>query len=334
MLDAAIKLLRLIWPVWIALPVAPVLAQSVPQANLAVSSSQSVAVQVRERVADNWRMPKLTSDARVTVRTEVLTGGSLGKAQISVEGATGQAADDIAASVQKAIAGTTVASAPTGPVQFTLRARSSPYFKSCFPLKVYVPNRLQDSGEVLPATSVTALEQAALKWNGAVVGYAEGKVTNPFVIASDPKAADIRFVVFQDHPDYSSYRIDEQTGQVLLPVPAKQEVAALFSAGYRWWSPEVLTQEGMFQLGRLLNLSLSDQQTNVLYAGPSTSILSHKTDLGSTRDYQVYDRLSLGGGQGSLTSGGIQPESQGDRTLTNYQLIDAGDWVRNHTCAR
>ncbi len=283
------------------------------------------SVRVRSAVLAQWKLPSIKVDAIVNVKVNVQANGRLVEAQIGLDGpvalAEVQALDETKRSVEAALRRTVVSGIPVGQVEFTLRARAGARIARCYPLRVYLPGLLQDNSEQMPPTSVQALRQGLLKWNAMVVGYAGGKLPAPLILAEDPKAADVVVEVFEDYPDYSTYLVDDTSGQTILRVPAKRPIAGLLQSGWRWWHPEQVTQQIMFQLGRLLGLNLEEQPSNVLYPSQSVYYVSKLKGAGtSTKDVksEVFgDLLDYGGG---------------DRTVTSYQLEDAGDTIRRQNC--
>jgi hypothetical protein len=282
----------------------------------------------REAVQVQWKLPRLKTDGTATVKAQLLSDGHLIDPQFTLGGplATegGQAAELTRRSLEEAIRRAVVATASRGPVEFTLQIRSGGRVPGCFPLRVALPVVLKDTQEPIPEVLFKGLEQGLIKWNAMVVGYAEGKLPEPLVVVPSPEQADVVVEAFEDYPDYSSYFIDERSGRVVVRMPFKRDVGALLMPGFRWWHPEQITQQTMFQLGRQLGLGLSEINTNVLYPEQSlTFVTSPQKGLGvGTRNVQTEVIGNL-----------VNEYGGGDRTVTSFQLEDAGDFVRTRRCA-
>jgi hypothetical protein len=326
----------------------PLLAQAPQRTELSVSASSSKAsAQVREAVAERWRLPALSDDAFVSVRATVLLSGAVVNPQIDIRGVAGEKRDQVRRSVEQAI-GRSVAAAPPGPVEFTIRARAGAYpGRVCGPLKVYVPAVMEDSPEPPPKTSLSGMRNGVERWNRIVVGYGQGKASAPFALVDDPAQADVRVRAFEDYTDYAGYIVDERTGQAIVHVPLKYMKYGLFSSGLRWWSPEVITQQTMFQLGRLLGLSISEEPSNVVYPGHSEYIapISGGRVLGAdafaleglrqaaATSLSVSGRMAAEGMRTARTRNFVE-EGGTDRTITDFQLDTVLDALRGRTCPR
>ncbi len=328
---------RLLLPVLaVIFAAAPLGAQSTPP-SLEVARS----LDTRRAVEQQWRLPSLKADALVRVKAVVGTAGNLQADEISVETLNPEDREAARTSVEAALGQTRIALAP-GPVEFSLRARSGPRVPGCFPLKIYVPTTVTPGAAGIPEAAVRGMQQGVLKWNAALVGYHKGSVLDPFVLTDRRELADIVIEAFEDYTDFSSYLVDEQTGRTTLRIPLKRPLAVLFGSSLRWWHPEQITQQTMFQLGRVLGLGLSEVPTNVLWPSQSLYFVQSSTDVAGTRAPQIESARSatlgsvgIGGRTGvsfDVTPGDPLDYGGGDRTLTNYQLEDAGDLVRTRTC--
>lgn len=307
---------------WTGSPL-PLVAQIMPQADLKLTTSAGTDEVVRAAVIRQWKLPRLKKDATVEIQANLLSGGSLANAKITVQGIEGEALDETRISLEKALARIQLVGQAPGPISFTVSLRSGARYGACYPLKLYIPEHMEDSREPIEPRLVIALQQGAIKWNAMAVGYGEGKVVPPFVFVDHPTEANVRIEAYEDHPGYSSYLVDEATGQTILRMPVKQLRSGLISSGFRWWKQEPVTQMTMFQLGRLLGLDLSEEPTSVLYPGISRYVSAVKTAASSTKAVSTV----LLGDRDPLEDDGI-----GDRTLTSFQLTDATDLLRRRAC--
>lgn len=301
----------------------PLAAQMIPKAELTLKTSPGADDVVRVAVIRQWKLPRLKQDTTVEVQANLLADGSLANAKITLQGVEGEDRDETRISLEKALARTQLVGQSPGPILFTVALRSGARYSNCYPLKLYIPERTEDSREPIEPKLVTALQQGAIKWNAMAVGYGEGKVVPPFVFTDNPTEANVRIEAYEDHPGYSSYLIDEAAGQTILRMPVKQLRSGLISSGFRWWKQEPVTQMTMFQLGRLLGLNLSEEPTSVLYPGVSRYVAAVKTEASSTKAVST----TLVGYGDPLEDDGI-----GDRTLTSFQLDDVTDQLRRRAC--
>jgi hypothetical protein len=305
----------------LALPV-PALADIVPKVT---TTDSDVVLKARSAVLANWRIPKLTGDMTVQAQFTVQADGRLADPKVSVEGSVGDERNNARISMERAIQQTQIVGLPSGPLAFTVQARSGARYPRCFPVKVYVPNRTEDTKEEIYATSLNGLRQGVIKWNALVVGYGQGKVGAPFVFVNKPEEANLRIVAYEDHPAYGGYYTDDSTDQVLLHIPVKETIPSMFSPGFRWGYQEPITQNTMFHIGRFLGLGISTDLSNVLYPGISRIGLGIKTDNSSTKSV-ITEFVG--------DSDEVERKGFGDRTLTSFQLDDAVALVRERYCAK
>jgi len=254
---------------WLAL--ASSVRADTPKADLSVSAATRSQA-VRDGVIERWQLPRLTEDATVRVRAQVLLSGAVVEPEIEVVGAEGEVRKEVMRSVEQAIA-RGVAQVPPGRVEFSVRVRGGSHTPACLPLRVYVPSAMEDSLEPMPPTSVAAMRSAAERWNLLVKRHGSAEVGEPFVLVDQPDGADVRIRAFERYGDYSSYLLDEATGQVTVNVPIKELRHGLFASGYRWWNPEVVTRQTLFQLGRLLGLPPADHPQNIMFPGHSSEAI-------------------------------------------------------------
>ncbi len=300
----------------------PVLADTVPKTT---TTDSDAVIKARSAVLANWRIPKLTDDMTIQAQFNVLADGKLSDPKVSVEGLAGDESNNMRISMERAIQQTRVVGLPLGSLAFTVQAKSGARYPRCFPVKVYVPNRTEDTKEDIYATSFNGLRQGVIKWNAFVVGYSQGKVGAPFVFVNNPEEANLRIVAYQDHPDYSGYYTDDVSGQIFLHIPVKEAIPSLFGTGYRWGYQEPVTQDTMFHIGRFLGLGISPERSNVLYPGISRIAARSSTDYSSTKSV-VTEFV----GDGSE----VERKGFGDRTLTSFQLDDAVTLVRERYCQK
>ncbi|WP_164929269.1 TonB C-terminal domain-containing protein [Gloeobacter violaceus] len=307
------------WVSWIGVALAQ---EAPPEVNLRVERDAAAGQKVRDAVVENWRLPaKLYQDVTARVQATVLLSGALVKPQISLDGLTGDERERTRRSLEEAI-GRTVVSLPPGEVEFTILSRASAFEANCFPLKVYVPAAMKDSPEPVPATTVSGLREGALRWNRRLVRQSGGEPIDAFVLVDDPDQAHVRVEAFEDYPEYSNYLVDPQTRRVTVRVPIRELRSGLFASGFRWWHPDVVTLQTMFQLGRLLNLELSEEQGNALFAG-TRRFLTYRPPLGVTGNYAA---------RALPQSDHVEAQGRTDRVASDSQIEAAIDTVRKHAC--
>ncbi|AGY57081.1 hypothetical protein [Gloeobacter kilaueensis] len=307
----------------VALISRPLLAAEAPvTGDLRLSSDIERPLTARQAFAQKWKLPSLKSDALVHVRAQVQPDGHLSGIEMEVDGPPSEQQSAVRQSAQAALANLQLPIA-AGAVEFSLRARANARIPACFPLKVYVSDQMEDSSEAVPEVAIRAMHLGVTKWNAAISSFHKGSVMEPFILTSRPEEADVRIEAYQDYPDYSGYFIDEQTGRMIVRVPLKRFKPGLLQGNFQWWHPEQVLQQTMFQMGRALGLDLSDQPSNVLFAGQSLYIVTgpqRGVGLGSY-DIRIAQFGDLVNDQGG-----------GDRTLTNFQLEDAGELIKHRRC--
>ncbi|AGY58252.1 hypothetical protein [Gloeobacter kilaueensis] len=295
-----------------------------PASNFAGNSIDSE--RVRQLVLERWQLPHLAGDAIASVRATVLPDHSLAVLGLDIRSARTVEREQVRSSLLAAIAGVSAPVAP-GPVAFSLTARSGgAYLAGCFPLKVYVEPRLGDSAEALPSSSIEAIQQGARRWNRLITGFGDGgAAVTPFVLVTGPEAADVHIQGYRDYPDYASYLVNDAETQAVVRLPLKQKREAMFQSGEVWRHPEVVTQETMFQLGRLLGLDPSEVPDNVLYPNASNTIFARST---SGTIEQLKGVVLFGQGP-SLAEAG-----RTDRTIESEQLRTVAYSLRNRSCGQ
>ncbi|UFP95573.1 hypothetical protein [Gloeobacter morelensis] len=280
--------------VWLILPLLvvcqlPLQAQSPKQASSQQTTNAAVDAQVREAVIDNWLVPKLTSDAIITVNATLLPGGTLANPQLSVGGVQGSELNDTRTSFLKALSDTKISSnQPVGPVSFEVEARTRAGIARCYPLRVYLPTTTTDSKETIPTDLEETLQKAVVTWNKMAVSYSKAKTLPPYQFVDSPEKAEVIVEAYANHPSFSAYLIDDLTKKIILRIPVKVLYGGMVSTGLRWWSPGAVKQIALFEFGRLLGLGLSNVATNVLYPDFSREILTTETQDTQTSDVSVY----------------------------------------------
>jgi hypothetical protein len=298
----------------------PALADTIPKAT---TTDSDAVFKARSAVLAHWRIPRLTDDMTVQAQFTVQADGKLTDPKVSVEGAAGDERNDTRISMERAIQQTQVVGLPVGSIAFTVQAKSGARYPRCFPVKVYVPTRTEDTKEEIYPTSLTGLRQGVIKWNAAVVGYSQEKVGAPFIFVNNPDEANLRIVAYEDHPTYSGYYTEEVSGQIVLHIPVKQSIPSLLGTGYRWGYKEPVTQDTMFHIGRFLGLNISANPSNVLFPGSSLVAAGSRTDASNTKAVVT---------EFAGNSFEVETQGLGDRTLTNFQLEDAVTLVRERYC--
>lgn len=270
-------------------------AAEIPQASDAFNA------RVRNTVLSRWKIPFMERSTTVRVKATVGTDGKLTNAEFTLS-PTPTDNDKIRKSVEEVIASTSIVPAESGSVsvEFKMLGQVGPYLFSCFPLKIYVPSQFADSpGSTIPDTSVQGMTQGIMRWNRALSERSGGKITDPITAVSKPEMADVRIDAYEDMPPYGAYLTDNATGQVILRVALKRPIAGAIQSGYRLWQPLQVTQQTMFQIGRIVSLSPTTEANNVLLPMVATAKLKPSTEASGTKDVQV----SLADGGGYTTSG-------------------------------
>ncbi|UFP95480.1 hypothetical protein [Gloeobacter morelensis] len=301
-------------------------AQTSPPIELNVTTTNARHGEaVRQSVIENWQLPRLMGDATVRVRATVLLSGAVVEPELVSELPPGPELEEVRRSLNEAI-GRTVAAVPPGPIEFTITARSGgAYLEGCFPLKVYVDPRLQDSPEPVPSVLLEAIAKGTERWNRLMAGFTRHAASEPFVMVGDPEAADVRVETYEQYPDFSSYLVSDDSRLAVVRLPLKQRREGLFAAGYRWRHPEVITQQAMFQLGRLLGLDPTAVPNNVLFPGASYA-LDARSINGSTE--LLHSVVVLGNGPD------LSEEGRTARTIVPQQLRSAEVMMRMHSCGQ
>ncbi|UFP92823.1 TonB C-terminal domain-containing protein [Gloeobacter morelensis] len=298
--------------------------QTPPEVKLRVERDAAAGQKVRDAVVENWRLPaKMDQDVTARVQATVLLSGALVKPQITLEGLSGGERERaMRRSLEEAI-GRTVVTLPPGEVEFTILSRASSFEAECFPLKVHVSAAMKDSPEPVPATTISGLQQGALRWNQRLRRVGGGGPIDAFVLVNDPEEAHVRVEAYEDYPEYSNYFVDPRSRQVTVRVPIRELRSGLFASGFRWWHPEVVTLQTMFQLGRLLNLELSEEQSNVLFSG-TRRFQAARPPLGLTGNYAA---------RALLQNDHVEADGRTDRSASDSQIQQVLDTVRKHACS-
>ncbi|MBW4696281.1 MAG: hypothetical protein KME03_00025 [Aphanocapsa lilacina HA4352-LM1] len=297
--------------------------QTPPEVNLRVERDAATGQKARDAVVENWRLPaKIYQDITARVQATVLLSGALVKPQITLEGLSGDERERTLRSLEEAI-GRTVVPLPPGEVEFMILSRASSFEADCFPLKIYVSTAMKDSPEPVPATTISGLRQGALRWNQRLRRTTGGEPIDAFVLVDNPDQAHVRVEAYEDYPEYSNYFVDPQSRQVTVRVPIRELRSGLFASGFRWWHPEVVTLQTLFQLGRLLNLELSEEQGNVLFPG-TRRFLATRPPLGVTGNYAA---------RALLQNDHIEADGRTDRSASDSQIQQVLDTVRKHACS-
>jgi hypothetical protein len=246
----------LVWalPAVAQAPIRPPLPR--PQLNLAVDERASA--EIRQEVARSLRLPDLDADATVFIRATVLLSGAIVDPDVRIYGVEGEQETRLRRSIEEAI-GRTVGSTVPGRVEFWVTARTRPWDERCLPLRVYIPDAMEDSPEPVPPSTVAALRQGVERWNRLVALAAEhgtaAAPAAPFVLVDDPEQADVRVQTYEDYGENAVYLVNEQSNQAVLHVPLKRLRGGVAISGSQWSPPEVVTQQTMLQLGRLFGVA-------------------------------------------------------------------------------
>jgi len=323
-------------------PVASLKAQQTlpPPAN-----SAGVAA-LRQAVAERLRFPNLQGWVSVDLAVKTAEDGRIVVVEATLDGPGAKERDVVVEALRRSLLGVRLGEAERS-LETSFELRRGQLSVGCYPLTVSVPDTLADTGEPILALSRNALLQSVIKWNAVATGYSGGKLPAPLRIVESPEQATVVIIAFEDHPDYSTYLYEPQTGRLVVHVPLKKLVSGLLQSGFRWWHPNIVTEQTMFQLGRFLGMSLSDMPGNIMWPGESTVVLPKSTEAGnlnsSTRDVQVsfpqagdfVAPARLGSlGQINAVAKTVDPKDVGatDRLITSYQLDDLVDHLKSRTC--
>jgi hypothetical protein len=323
-------------------PVASLKAQQTlpPPANIAGVTA------LRQAVAERLRFPNLQGWVSVDLAVKTAEDGRIVSVEATLDGPGAKERDVVVEALRRSLLGIQLSEAERS-LETSFELRRGQHSVGCYPLTVYVPSTVADTGEPLRDLSLKALRQGVIKWNAIATGYSSGKIVPPLRIVERPEEATVVIVAFEDHPDYSTYLYDPEVGRLVVHVPVKKFLPGLIQSGFRWWHPNIVTEQTMFQLGRILGMPLSDMPGNVMWPGESTVVLPSITGPGnlnsSTRDVQVgyitagdYISPASAGALGQINAASktVDPVDVGatDRLITSYQLDDLVDHLKSRTC--
>ncbi len=319
---------------------ANVVAAEIPEASDAFNS------RVRNTVLSRWKIPFMERSTTVRVKAIVGADGKLTSSEITISPSPTD--DKIRKSVEEVLTSTSLVPAEGKPVsvEFKMLGQVGPYLFSCFPLKVYVPSQFADSpGSSIPDTSAQGMTEGIARWNRALSERSAGKITNPITAVNKPELADVRIDAYEDMPPYGAYLTDNATGQVILRVALKRPIAGAIQSGYRLWQPLQVTQQTMFQIGRIVGLSPTTEENNVLLPMVARARLKPSVEASGTKDVQVSladgGNFTATGGNGG-NAGDLASSLKGDytdttieeRTLKTEQLDQVLAQILARPCSR
>jgi len=307
---------------------------------------------LRDITLVRWKSPAPERTAIVRVTASATPAGRLEGIQISIEPPlSAQNEKLLRESLQDAL--TFTFPPPPGlaavPVEFKLVAQNGPYLASCYPLRLYVSTRYRDSGQDVPATSLSAMTGGISTWNSRITRHSGEKVGAAIVVVDRPEDAEVRLEPYEDMPGIGPYFEDQSTGQQVLRLGLTRSLNSATQVSRRALRTEIITQQTMFQLGRMLGLFPSNDERNMLAASlprPKAPVSQYSSTKDVQVEYASSFQIRSNGTRNNSPFAGITTAYQSDtaaesgdveieeRTLAPEQLDEVIKNVTKRTCTR